>query len=64
MADIQKKQFIKMMKMAQEIKSRFEESGIVDYEIKEKLEAIAYKYEICVYFDDDDIPEQIEDEPV
>ena len=53
-----------MMRLAREIKKRFEEDGIVEYELKERLEDLAYKYAIEVYFDEDDIPEQIEDSPV
>lgn len=54
----------KIIRLAREIKSQFEDAGIVDYELKKELEDLAYKYEIDVYFDEDDIPEQVEDEPV
>lgn len=53
-----------VIKMARKIRAQFVADGIVDYELKQKLEDLAYKHNIDVYFDEDDIPEQVEDEPV
>lgn len=50
--------------MAQEIRRQFEENGVFDYEKNREMEDIAYEDDICVYFDEDGIPEQVEDERV
>lgn len=55
---------IVLVQMARDIKKTFCETGVVDYELKKELEEIAYLHGIDVYFDEDDIPEQVEDEPV
>lgn len=52
------------LQVASYVRKRFDEDGIVEYEAKKKLEDLAYEYGIGVYFDEDDIPEQVEDSPV
>lgn len=50
--------------MAQEIRRQFEENGVFDYEKNREMEEIAYEDDICIYFDEYNIPEWVEDERV
>lgn len=52
------------IRLAKYIRDRFDTDGIFEYEAVKKLEDIAYGYEIDVYFDEDNIPEQVEDFPI
>ena len=52
------------VKMAVEIKRRFNEDGIFDYELNKEFTEFVYENAIFVSFDADDIPEMVEDETI
>ena len=49
---------------AQEIRRQFEQTGVFDYEKNREMEEIAYEDDIFICFDEDNIPEWVEDERV
>lgn len=58
------KRIEQVYKMAQEIRSQWDNDGIFDYEKNREMEEVAYEYDISIYFDEDNIPEYVEDERV
>lgn len=58
------KRIKQVYKMAQEIRNQWDNDGIFDYEKNREMEEVAYKYDISIYFDEDNIPEYVEDERV
>lgn len=58
------KRIEQVYKMAQEIRNKWDNDGIFDYEKNREMEEVAYEYGISIYFDEDNIPEYVEDERV
>ena len=58
------KRIKEVYKMAQEIRNRWVNDGIFDYEKNREMGEISYEYGIAIYFDEDNIPEFVEDERV
>lgn len=58
------KRIEQVYKMAQEIRNQWDNDGIFDYEKNREMEEVAYEYGISIYFDEDNIPEYVEDERV
>lgn len=58
------KRIEQVYKMAQEIRNQWYNDGIFDYEKNREMEEVAYEYDISIYFDEDNIPEYVEDERV
>lgn len=58
------KRIEQVYKMAQEIRNQWDNDGIFDYEKNREMEEVAYEYDISIYFDEDNIPEYVEDERV
>lgn len=58
------KRIEQVYKMAQEIRNHWDNDGIFDYEKNREMEEVAYEYDISMYFDEDNIPEYVEDERV
>lgn len=55
---------IKMVTLARAIRKEFIENGTYNYTADKELGDLAYKYNIEVYYDENNIPYGVEDEPI